>query len=168
MVWLPVPLWMNSIASRSIRDTTKSPDGARLLIDDELDETALDDAPLEDELELSLDACCSDELDKPEETRLELPLGDDALDALLADGVDDELPDPGRPELDDALDPRLTPESLDDDEIDPADGALEDELDDDSSGGGSGGGPSTCVSWHGSQSTGGQQFDCAAYGGYGG
>jgi hypothetical protein len=159
---------MNSIASRSILDTTKSPDGARLLIDDELDETALDDALLEDELELSLDACCSDELDKPEETRLEPPLGDDALDALLADGVDDELPDPGRPEFDDALDPRLTPESLDDDEIDPVDRALDDELDDDSSGGGSDGGPSTSVSWHGSQSTGGQPFDCAAYGGYGG
>ena len=158
---------MNSIGSRSIRDTTKSPDGARLLIDDELDETALEEALPEDELELSLVACGSDELDKPGETGLEVPLGDEALDALPADGVDDELPDPGRG-FDDALDPRLTPESLDDDEIDPADRALENELDDDSSGGGSGGASSTSVSWHGSQSTGGQQFDCAAYGGYGG
>jgi hypothetical protein len=46
---------MKSIASRSNRDTTKLPDGARLLIDDELDATTLDEA-LDDELEPSLDA----------------------------------------------------------------------------------------------------------------
>jgi hypothetical protein len=159
---------MNSIASRSNRDTTKSPDGARLLIDDELDETALDNVLLEDELELSLGACGSDELESPEETRLELALGEDALEALPPDGIDDELPDPGRPELDDALDPRLAPESLDDDVIDPADGVLDDELDGGSAGSGSGGSASTSVSAHASQSTGRQQFDCAAYGGYGG
>jgi hypothetical protein len=104
----------------------------------------------------------------PEDRLLDPAPGGGALDELPAGCADDELPDPGRSTVEEALEAWLTPDPAGD-ELEPADLALVDELDDGlSGGGGSGGGVSASVSWHGSQSTGGQQFACAAYGGYGG
>jgi hypothetical protein len=157
---------MPSIASNSMLLTVKSPDGARLLADDELDEPT------------------DEELDPDDRLELDVPL--DALDRLLdeptalLDEPGSALADEGEP---DDPDTRLCDDPcdtlLDDDASDVVSGIV-DELElsalpllDDEAGGSStiGGGSSAvsgAASAQGSHSTGGQQAPCPGYGGYGG
>jgi hypothetical protein len=157
---------MPSIASSSMLVTVKSPDGARLLADDELDELTDEELEADDRLELDVPL---DALER---------LLDDA--SALLDEPESALADDGEP---DDPDTRLCDDpcdtGLDDDASEVLFGIV-DELElsplallDDEAGGSSttGAGSSTvsgAASAQGSHSTGGQQAPWPGYGGYGG
>ncbi|MDQ3776125.1 MAG: hypothetical protein M3461_18130 [Pseudomonadota bacterium] len=167
VVCSPVPLWQNAMASMSIRDTVKSPDGARLLIDEELDELLLA-TPLCDELELLDGAVPDDELELLDtllEGPPELLVGEateDALEPLPRAARDDELLETGSAGSSRLLE-LARPTALE--ELAVLGAPLVEELGAGSAGPASGvsvgGGSVSASGGHGAYSTGGQQPACA-------